>query len=81
MDIELGSRVLLSGGKQGTVLFIGETEFAEGEWVGVELDVPEGKHNGTLGGRAYFTCEANYGVFVKKDKVRNKRYVEDPRES
>lgn len=33
----------LMGGKTGVVRFIGETHFAQGEWVGIELDQPEGK--------------------------------------
>jgi hypothetical protein len=69
MDLRIGARVLLSGGKQGVVSFIGETDFAEGEWVGIELDKPEGKHNGSLGGKQYFTCPANHGAFVKREKV------------
>lgn len=30
--------------KSGTVQFIGQTEFASGPWVGVELDLAEGGH-------------------------------------
>ena len=32
----------------GTVLFIGLTQFAEGTWLGVELDEAKGKNNGTV---------------------------------
>ena len=32
-----------STSKPGTVQFIGQTEFASGNWVGVSLDQPEGK--------------------------------------
>ena len=34
-----------NGFKMGTVKFIGDTEFAPGEWIGVALDRPQGKKN------------------------------------
>ncbi|KAI9987624.1 hypothetical protein PInf_023668 [Phytophthora infestans] len=70
MDLEIGARVAFGAGKSGVVRFIGETEFASGEWVGIELERPEGKNNGELNGRVYFTCAPNHGVFVKKSMVR-----------
>ena len=34
-SLEVGTRVTVSGGKPGVIKFIGETEFAAGEWIGV----------------------------------------------
>ncbi|TDH67467.1 hypothetical protein CCR75_001610 [Bremia lactucae] len=70
MEVEVGARVAFGAGKTGIVRFIGETDFASGEWVGIELERPEGKNNGELNGRVYFTCAPNHGVFVKKSMVR-----------
>ena len=44
----------VGGTKLGKVAFIGEAKFAPGEWVGVELQEPVGKNDGTVGGVSYF---------------------------
>ncbi|XP_071054782.1 kinesin-like protein KIF13A isoform X3 [Onthophagus taurus] len=53
----------------GVVAYIGETEFANGTWVGVELDAPKGKNDGTVQGVKYFTCKPKHGMFVRADKL------------
>ncbi|CAM9970810.1 unnamed protein product, partial [Heterosigma akashiwo] len=52
--------------------FIGETKFAQGVWIGVELTVKKGKHDGTVKGVRYFLCPQNQGVFVRPDSVRQR---------
>ena len=50
-------RVLVSKTRKGFVRFVGPTEFAAGIWVGVELEEPRGKNNGTVDGKKYFNCK------------------------
>ncbi|VDM34716.1 unnamed protein product [Hydatigera taeniaeformis] len=50
--LQIGDRVQVSGSRVGTVRFVGPTDFAVGEWVGIELDEPLGKNDGTVMGRS-----------------------------
>ncbi|KAL2098554.1 hypothetical protein ACEWY4_005034 [Coilia grayii] len=67
--LRVGESVTLGGGKTGTVRYLGNTDFAEGTWVGVELDTPAGKHDGSVAGRQYFGCSPGFGVLVRPDRV------------
>ncbi|NWT51665.1 KI13B protein, partial [Erythrocercus mccallii] len=65
-----GEYVTVGTNKTGTVRYIGPTDFQEGTWVGVELDLPSGKNDGSIGGKQYFRCNPGYGLLVKPGRVR-----------
>jgi len=46
--LTVGDRVLVNGLKSGTLRYIGAVKFAQGIFCGVELDEPEGKHDGEV---------------------------------
>lgn len=68
-DFQLDEKVWVNGSKPGIIRFIGETKFAAGKWIGVQLTSADGKNNGSVGGVQYFSCPANCGVFVKPQRL------------
>uniref|UniRef100_A0A3B3WHX5 Kinesin family member 13Ba n=1 Tax=Poecilia mexicana TaxID=48701 RepID=A0A3B3WHX5_9TELE len=64
-----GEYVTVGSNKAGTVRYVGTTQFADGVWVGVELDTPVGKNDGSVGGHRYFLCKPGYGVLVRPDRL------------
>ncbi|KAM7060308.1 CAP-Gly domain-containing linker protein 4 isoform 3-T6 [Acridotheres tristis] len=69
LGLKLGDRVVIAGQKVGTLRFCGTTEFASGQWAGVELDEPEGKNNGSVGKVQYFKCAPKHGIFAPLSKI------------
>ncbi|XP_017773480.1 PREDICTED: restin homolog isoform X8 [Nicrophorus vespilloides] len=65
----IGQRVWVGGSKPGQIAYIGETQFAPGEWAGIVLDQPIGKNDGSVGGIRYFQCESKKGVFSRLTRL------------
>ncbi|XP_034353235.1 kinesin-like protein KIF13B isoform X1 [Arvicanthis niloticus] len=65
-----GEYVVVGTNKTGIVRYIGPTDFQEGTWIGVELDLPAGKNDGSIGGKQYFRCNPGYGLLVRPGRVR-----------
>ncbi|KAF3319343.1 hypothetical protein TWF173_003785 [Orbilia oligospora] len=69
--LTIGTYVKGGEGQTGYVAFIGPTGFAAGEWVGVALDRPTGKNDGTVEGNFYFECKGpKYGLFIKPQNLK-----------
>ncbi|XP_075781476.1 CAP-Gly domain-containing linker protein 4 isoform X2 [Pelodiscus sinensis] len=83
LGLKLGDRVVIAGQKVGTLRFCGTTEFASGQWAGVELDDPEGKNDGSVGNVQYFKCAPKCGIFAPLSKIskasdHKKNFVRSP---
>ncbi|XP_017332724.1 CAP-Gly domain-containing linker protein 4 isoform X2 [Ictalurus punctatus] len=68
--LRLGERVLVIGQRTGVVRFYGKTSFAPGIWLGIELDKPSGKNDGSVRGVKYFSCPPKHGVFAPPSRVQ-----------
>ncbi|KAK4871535.1 hypothetical protein RN001_015659 [Aquatica leii] len=68
--VVIGESVLIRPyNSSGVVAYIGPTEFATGTWVGVDLDAPKGKNDGSVQGICYFVSRPKHGMFVRADKL------------
>ncbi|GAM18653.1 hypothetical protein SAMD00019534_018280, partial [Acytostelium subglobosum LB1] len=81
-DIKVGDRCLIISddlGRIGSVAYIGKVEgAASGYWIGISLDLPQGKNNGTLKGVRYFDCQGDkYGCFVRAKHLKVGDYPEE----
>jgi tubulin-folding cofactor B len=77
--IEVGKRCRVGGEdeKRGEVMYVGDVEEipgGAGKWIGIKLDEPVGRNDGSLGGKRYWGKEsdsggAKHGVFVRPERV------------
>ncbi|KAG2355679.1 hypothetical protein BDR07DRAFT_507601 [Suillus spraguei] len=70
---EVGDSVRIESlGFEGCLRYIGEIDGKSGLWAGVELSggfSGKGKNDGSVGGKRYFVCPQNCGVFVATAKL------------
>ncbi|XP_076835244.1 kinesin-like protein KIF13B isoform X2 [Brachyhypopomus gauderio] len=76
--LRVGESVMVANSKCGTVRYVGHTDFSDGVWVGVELDTPAGKNDGSVAGRQYFSCKPGHGMLVRPDRVSQREGSKQP---
>lgn len=83
VDAEIESRGIAVGkrcrvgeedSKRGEVMYVGEVEEIPGglgKWIGVKLDEPVGKNDGSLKGKRYWgkNGDPKFGVFVRPERI------------
>lgn len=74
-DVRVGDRVCVFINEErclGMVKYLGlfDPQPDSGQWCGIKLDRPLGKHNGVVRGRRYFSCKENHGLLVKLEKIQ-----------
>jgi len=65
----VGEQVWVNGVKLGVIAYLGETQFAPGQWAGVILNDLVGKNDGSVGGVRYFECQPLQGIFTRPSKL------------
>ena len=65
---DVGKRIQYKG-IGGTIRFVGLIDIPSSskpsrEWIGIELDTPDGRNDGSVHGKRFFTCKPLHGVFV-----------------
>ncbi|KNC53265.1 uncharacterized protein AMSG_08755 [Thecamonas trahens ATCC 50062] len=65
--VAVGQAVLYKGLLRGVVRYVGDDRpFTDARPViGVELETPDGKNNGSVDGTVYFVCAPDHGLFTK----------------
>ncbi|KAJ5069581.1 ras guanine nucleotide exchange factor i-related [Anaeramoeba ignava] len=64
-QLKIGQKVQVKN-QNGIIKFLGNTEFATGFWIGIELETPTGRNDGSINGVKYFECKENHGIFVRE---------------
>lgn len=63
---------VLVNNEVATVKYVGSVDFADGTWVGLDLKSGNGKNDGSVQGKRYFTCKPNHGIFVRPKKIQKR---------
>merc|ERR1712129_562343 len=76
-DMDCDDYVELENGSKGIIKFIGKTDFAKGELIGVEMETwdPDG-HDGSKHNKRYFSCKPGHGMWTRREKI--KKYLKIP---
>lgn len=72
----VGDVVRLKDKREGRLMFKGETKFAQGTWLGIEITNGIGLNDGSINGTRYFQTKKGRGIFVREQKVWKKLSID-----
>ena len=56
-------------------MLIHKKKYLAGWWYGLELEKADGKNDGSVNGKKYFTCKPKHGVFAPPSRVQKYVYI------
>ncbi|KAF1925394.1 uncharacterized protein M421DRAFT_423721 [Didymella exigua CBS 183.55] len=68
-EFKVGQRIETNTHRTGIVKYVGLIHVAEGAWLGIDLQEPTGKNDGSVRGERYFDCPPHHGLFVKETDI------------
>ncbi|KAF2629800.1 hypothetical protein BU25DRAFT_438738 [Macroventuria anomochaeta] len=69
LQFKVGQRLETNTHRTGIVRYVGPIHVAEGTWLGIDLQEPTGKNDGSVRGERYFDCPPQHGLFVKETDI------------
>ncbi|OWF51292.1 uncharacterized protein LOC110449383 [Mizuhopecten yessoensis] len=72
LQVQMNDHVVAKGDRTGFIRYLGHLDgigHPNMLFVGLELDSPGGQHDGCIGGKRYFYCKKNHGVFVPLQEI------------
>ncbi|XP_046565215.1 uncharacterized protein LOC124273916 [Haliotis rubra] len=67
VQVQLDDHVVIKGDRTGYIRYVGHLDKIGQPnmiFVGLELDAPVGRHDGSLDGKRYFYCRKDHGIFL-----------------
>lgn len=68
-EFKVGQRIETNTHRTGIVKYVGPIHVTDGAWLGIDLQEPTGKNDGSLRGERYFECPPQHGLFVKESDI------------
>ncbi|KAJ4989311.1 CAP-Gly domain-containing protein [Stagonosporopsis vannaccii] len=68
-EFKVGQRIETNTHRTGIVKYVGQIHVADGAWLGIDLQEPTGKNDGSVRGERYFDCPPQHGLFVKETDI------------
>ncbi|KAJ4339424.1 hypothetical protein N0V95_007778 [Ascochyta clinopodiicola] len=69
LQFRVGQKIETNTHRTGLVKYVGPIHVADGAWLGIDLQEPTGKNDGSIRDERYFECPPQHGLFVKETDI------------